>query len=73
MSLTNDEIASKTAKALADLRSATGRLHELQEYCRHEEVKVEQIQGSLKLVCRFCMREVGYPTKEQKIKAGYIL
>ena len=71
--LTNDEIAIKSARAIADLQSASGRLHELQEYCRHDEVKIDLIEGHLKLVCKFCSRVAGYPTKEQKIAAGYIL
>tara|TARA_R110000803_G_scaffold16197_1_gene44421 strand:- start:1025 stop:1276 length:252 start_codon:yes stop_codon:yes gene_type:complete len=71
--LTNDEIAIKSAHAIEGLQSASGRLHELQEYCRHDEVKVDLIEGHLKLVCKFCNGVVGYPTKEQQIAAGYIL
>ena len=71
--LTNDEIASKSAKAIEDLQSASGRLQELQEYCRHDEVKVDLIECHLKLACKFCSGIVGYPTKKQQIDAGYII
>jgi hypothetical protein len=69
--LTNEEVQKKMNSAVAVLHSASGRIQELQDYCKHEESNVELVQQSLRFVCRYCNKAVGYLSANEQKEAGY--
>jgi hypothetical protein len=69
--LTNAEVQKKMNSAVAVLHSATGRIKELQDYCSHDDSNVELLQGSLRFVCVYCNKAVGYLSVSEQKEAGY--
>lgn len=63
---------SKTNRILLEISKLNKELEELQNSCKHEEIKIELINFTLVRKCLDCGLILGYPNEQERKNSGYI-
>jgi len=72
-----DEIKKKAEELTKNIKESEAELDSLRKSCNHEEYTVKNVQegtiGSYRLrkVCKFCEKEVGFPSEQDLKDNGY--
>tara|TARA_Y100000361_G_C11138996_1_gene333868 strand:+ start:383 stop:598 length:216 start_codon:yes stop_codon:yes gene_type:complete len=68
----NEDISTRVRNIKSNINKLQKELESLQSKCKHKNYKVELRNGALVNVCCDCEKELGYSSKQDKEKAGYI-
>ena len=73
--LSSDEIKKKVDHISSEIHSLKENLLVIQEACAHSEHHIGPIdhsaQSTVMLICNYCDKRLGYPSKKQMMSTGY--
>jgi hypothetical protein len=71
INIPQDKIHKLATIAVNDIKRLHSKLNEFQEICNHVDAEIILLDGFLKKSCSCCYKIIGYPTKDELLKAGY--
>lgn len=73
--MTPEEIKNSVSECKSEISNLETKISDLQNQCKHNEIDIKNVNNSgsfsLRNICKYCGKVVGYPKQEDLKKAGY--